>query len=193
MWLGMLSYKRASFILISSSTLALIFGVYVTSASIAFAYYCSNKPPVVPGRTECCDFANGRFWCTTCDDTQPPSGCTPRYPGRTAGETAPPTNLAPPKVCPDGSSPDANGKCPTTTTGNQNPQSLTNNNNNNGGGSNGNNNNNVLSQQQNNKGSNLLGHVGELTGKKKGSSPTPPPCPEGNEPIPPNCTLKPKF
>jgi hypothetical protein len=282
-------------------------------------YACSNRPPVVPGRTECCDFdANGKFWCTTCDDTQPPSGCTPRYPGRTAGETAPPTNLAPPKVCPDGSSPDANGvcppvtqgtpplpppkgttgaieqpptnlaspsktsqrafsptggcvpggttcipcdpglathgancipsgdwrpgssglgtelggggsstpptvqpppaqsgvteqpptnlappkvcpdgsspdangQCPTTTTGNQNPQSLTNNNN--GGGGNGNNNN-VQSQQQNNKGSNLLGHAGELAGNKKGSSPTPPPCPTDNSPIPPNCTLKPKF
>jgi hypothetical protein len=109
----------------------------------------------------------------------------------------PPTNLAPPSTsqtttCPDGSSPDANGQCPTTT-GNQNPQSLTNNNNNNGGGSNGNNNNNVQSQQQNNKGSNLLGHAGELAGNKKGSSPTPPPCPTDNSPIPPNCTLKPKF
>jgi hypothetical protein len=108
----------------------------------------------------------------------------------------PPTNLAPPSTsqtttCPDGSSPHANGQCPTTT-GNQNPQSLTNNNNNNGGGSNGNNNN-VQSQQQNNKGSNLLGHAGELTGNKKGSSPTPPPCPTDNSPIPPNCTLKPKF
>jgi hypothetical protein len=36
----------------------------------------------------------------------PSSGTTPPQP---------PTNLAPPKVCPDGSSPDANGKCPPTT------------------------------------------------------------------------------
>jgi len=132
----------------------------------------------------------------------PPTTVQPP-PAQGAVTEQPPANLAPPKVCPDGSSPDANGQCPPTpTTGNQNPQSLTNNNNNNNnnGGSNGNSNtnnnngnNNLLSQQQNNKGSNLLGHAGELTGKKKGSSPTPPPCPTDNSPIPPNCTLKPKI
>jgi hypothetical protein len=124
---------------------------------------------------------------------------TIKPPAQSGVTEQPPTNLAPPSLpptpqttpCPDGSQPDVNGQCPTTT-GNQNPQSLTNNNN--GGGDNGNNNNNnILSQQQNNKGSNLLGHAGELAGNKKGSSPTPPPCPTDNSPIPPNCTLKPKF
>jgi len=150
----------------------------------------------------------------------PQTSSTTAPKGATGTIEQPPTNLASPQppstsqttTCPDGSTPDANGQCPPppTTTGNQNPQSLTNNNNggsnrnsntnNNNGGSNrnsntnnNNGNNNVQSQQQNNKGSNLLGHAGELTGKKKGSSPTPPACPEGNEPIPPNCTLKPKF
>jgi hypothetical protein len=232
-------------LIVSFFALAVFFGLYATNASVVFAVkYTCTKYDV---QLECCAVINGKKWCTLCDVTQPPSNCLPRYPGRTAGETAPPTNVAPPKVCPDGSSPDANGVCPpvtqgtpsppppksatgtieqpptnlappqppstsqtttcpdgsspdangqcppTMTTGNQNPQSLTNNNNNNGGGSHGDNNNNIQSQQQNNKGSNLLGHAGELTGKKKGSSPTPPPCPTDNSPIPPNCTLKPKF
>jgi hypothetical protein len=129
----------------------------------------------------------------------PPKGRTPVTTGNTIEQ--PPTNLAPQPssqttTCPDGSSPDANGQCPPPTTGNQNPQSLNNNNGGSNGNSNTNNNNgnnNVQSQQQNNKGSNLLGHAGELAGNKKGSSPTPPPCPTDNSPIPPNCTLKPKF
>ena len=299
-----------TFGLILFFTLTVIFSVYITYAPFVFAYGCAHGPNPLPGRIICCGLSHGIEYCTTCDDTNPPSNCTPRYlrdlfrseappkvcpddsppdangacppvtqgtppmpppkgttggieqpptnlasPSKTSqrafsptggcvpgGSTCipcdpglathgancipsgdwrpgssglgtelggggsstpptvqpppaqsgvteqPPTNLAPPKVCPDGSQPDANGQCPTTT-GNQNPQSLTNNNNNNGGG----NNNNVLSQQQNNKGSNLLGHAGELAGNKKGSSPTPPPCPTDNSPIPPNCTLKPKF
>jgi hypothetical protein len=188
----MLSDKRASFILISFFIITLLFGVYSRSESEVFAaksvpgYTCGHPTGLPAGKTRCCgiDLRDTKIYCTDCDDTQPPSNCSPRF--RSVGETAPPSNLAPPSTsqtttCPDGSSPDANGVCPPpTTTGNQNPQSL-------------NNNNNIQSQEQNNKRSNLLGHAGELTGKKKGSSHTPPPCPTDNSPIPPNCTLKPKF
>jgi hypothetical protein len=47
---------------------------------------------------------------------------------------------------------------------------------------------------------NILGELPQsekqFTAKKKNNkddSPTPPPCPTDNSPIPPNCTLKPKF
>jgi hypothetical protein len=237
-----------TFVLILFFTLTIFFGMFVIHVPIVYGYACGSLPGTPDGKTTCCvTDKDNRSWCTDCDDTIPPSNCGARYPNpdpKVLGGAKPPTNLAPPKVCPDGSSPDANGVCPpvtqgtppspppkgatgaieqpptnlapppssqtttcpdgstpdasgqcpppTTTTGNQNPQSLTNNNNNNGGGSNGNdNNNNVQSQQHNNKGSNLLGHAGELTGKKK--DPTPPPCPTDNSPIPPNCTLKPKI
>jgi hypothetical protein len=84
-------------------------------------------------------------------------------------------------TCPDGSLPDANGNCPPRmTTNNQQlapPSSSI-----------------PPEQQHHHKGSNLLGGQ-ELTTKKdnNGNPSTSPPCPEGNEPIPPNCTLKPKF
>jgi hypothetical protein len=110
--------RSVVFGLISFSTLAVIFGVYVTSASIAFAYVCNPSENTPKGKTVCCGESHGKDYCTECDDTQPPSNCSPRYEvPRTAGETAPPTNLAPPKVCPDGSSPDANGVCPPVTQG----------------------------------------------------------------------------
>lgn len=32
---------------------------------------------------ECCQVIDGKKWCTTCDNTVPPSNCTNRYPGRT--------------------------------------------------------------------------------------------------------------
>jgi hypothetical protein len=230
-----------TFVLILFFTLTIFFGMFVIHIPVVYGYACGFLKWTPAGKITCCvTDKNGISWCTDCDDTSPISNCSPRYrnpEGAVIGGAKPPTNVAPPKVCPDGSSPDANGACPPvtqgtppspppkgatgaieqpptnlasqpstsqtttcpdgsspdangqcpppTTTGNQNPQSLNNNNNNN---------NNVQSQQQeNNKGSNLLGHAGELTGKKKGSSPTPPPCPTDNSPIPPNCTLKPKF
>jgi hypothetical protein len=114
-----------TFGLISYFTLTVFFGLYATSASVVFAakntnktYLCEETEFTRPqGKVECCDNIDGKIWCTLCDNTSPPSHCGMRYPGRTVGETAPPTNVAPPKVCPDGSSPDANGVCPPVTQG----------------------------------------------------------------------------
>jgi hypothetical protein len=107
--------------------IALLFGVYSRSESQVFAaksvpgYTCEHTTTGLPaGKTRCCgiDLRDTKIYCTDCDDTQPPSNCSPRFTaGRNEGETAPPTNVAPPKVCPDGSSPDANGVCPPVTQG----------------------------------------------------------------------------
>jgi hypothetical protein len=91
-------------------TLTVIFGVYITYAPSAFAYRCWDSRS--PGKVICCGESHGTTYCTECSNTNPPSHCSPRFPTRTVGETAPPTDVAPPKVCPDGSSPDANGVCP---------------------------------------------------------------------------------
>jgi hypothetical protein len=110
----------------------------------------------------------------------------------------PPNALPPPSqqtTCPDGSTSDVNGNCPTTNQQLAPPTSLggsaSNNNNNN-------NNNPTPDHHHKSKGSDLLGQIGggESATKKggnNGNSPTPPACPEDNSPIPPNCTLKPKF
>ena len=175
-----------------------------------------------PGKVQCCgDVPSPRYsgqtitYCTICDNTSPPSNCSDRYcvsgcafanvlspsdnntgqlpPAHTLSSSPPAlSNALPPSsqqqqqittTCPDGSQPDTNGNCPsgTTTTNNQQlappPTKST--------------------EQHHNKASNLLGGGQELTAKKgsnnKDSSPTPPPCPTDNSPIPPNCTLKPKF
>jgi hypothetical protein len=103
----------------------------------------------------------------------PPPASTLRPPPSTSSEQPPTT-----ATCPDGSAPDANGNCPTSTTNQQiAPPSST------------------STEQHHNKGSNLLGGQGLTTkkGNNNDNSPTPPACPTDNSPIPPNCTLKPKF
>jgi hypothetical protein len=96
----------------------------------------------------------------------------------------PPSTALQQTTCPDGSARDASGNCPLVT---QTPPSPALNNNNN------NNNNNPTPDHQ--KGSNLGQIGGGQSVTKKGNSdnsPTPPACPDKG-PIPPDCTLKPKF
>jgi hypothetical protein len=104
----------------------------------------------------------------------------------------PPNAISPPSSqnCSDGSTPDANGNCPTTTTNQQlaPPTSLG------GSGASNNNNNNNPQPEHHHKsrGNDLLGQIGgggELA-TRKANSPTPPACPDKG-PIPPDCTLKP--
>jgi hypothetical protein len=114
----MRSSKRLLLALVSFFTLAVFFGLYASSASNVFAlrYICGDP---IGYQVKCCAVIDGKKWCTICDNTPPPSSpsnCGPRFPGR-SDDLQPPTNLAPPKVCPDGSSPDANGVCPPVTQG----------------------------------------------------------------------------
>jgi hypothetical protein len=61
---------------------------------------------------KCCDYhKDGARTCYTWDSP------IERGP---AGSGSIPTNVAPPKLCPDGSTPDANGKCPPVTQGGSN-------------------------------------------------------------------------
>jgi hypothetical protein len=98
----------------------------------------------IPGGTTCipCDIGLARIGanCIPSGDWHPGLGTelggggTPPTvqppPAQGAVTEQPPTNVAPPKVCPDGSAPDANGNCPTTTTNtNQQGGSASNNNN----------------------------------------------------------------
>jgi hypothetical protein len=155
---------------------------------------CHNDPKTLSAT--CCWGVNAGN-CQDCNiDTQ--SGefvnCTPVYrphipvnPGKIlGGGTLASPNAAPQKTCPDGSTPDANGNCPTSTT-NQSP-ALTN-----GGGNN-------PTSSHHHKGSTDPGQTSDGGGggisltAKKGKSPTPPACPiTGPEPIPPDCTKKPTF
>jgi hypothetical protein len=128
---------------------ASIFGSFSRSNVALAAYKCDY---VYPGVTvKCCDTITDdegieQRWCTLCDNTHPPSNCTPRYQDNSAsgggGDNQsvprppgtieqPPTNVAPStKTCPDGSAPDANGNCPPPTTNQQvaPPQNLASNN-----------------------------------------------------------------
>lgn len=156
---------------------------------------CHNDPQTLSAG--CCWGVN-RGNCQDCNvntQTGEFENCTPVYrphipvnSGKIlGGGTLASPNAAPsPKTCPDGSAPDTNGNCPTSTT-NQSP-ALTN------GG------NNPTSSHHHRGSSTDLGQTsgGEGGGTsltaKKGRSPTPPPCPiTGPEPIPPDCTKKPKF
>src|SRR6476646_8336799 len=81
--------------------------------NVVFAYYCENFG----------------------DRTDPPSNCSPRFREGRLNPTSPPTNELPPsqppppknalppspitQTCPDGSTPDAKGNCPTTKTNQQ--------------------------------------------------------------------------
>jgi hypothetical protein len=218
-------FKPLIFVVIAALAVALIY-----SSSSTFLVF--GKKEVIDiscspqdGTTRCCgdevDYDKfiygytGVTYCTTCDNTSPPSNCGPREkierhlptiktppePGSAGIIEQPPTNVAPLKTCPDGSALDTNGKClPNTnqntqlpsSVGSENQRQLASNNNNNPSAEN----------NPKSKGNDLLGQIGsvgggESTATKKGSnsdnSPTPPPCPKDNSPIPPNCTLKPKF
>jgi hypothetical protein len=102
--------------------------------NVVFAYSCEN----FGDRTvKCCqtDPDGKGAWCTTCDKTDPPSNCSPRFREGRLNPTSPPTNELPPsqppppknalppspitQTCPDGSTPDAKGNCPTTKTNQQ--------------------------------------------------------------------------
>jgi hypothetical protein len=211
----------------------LILGLLYNSffrANMVFAYYCEN----FGDRTvKCCQTnPDGKSaWCTTCDKTNPPSNCSPRFLEGTPNTSTPPPppnnvlpvsppafsnalpppstsstptgnnssippalsitkehNLASTKVygppsqqqqttCPDGSAPDANGNCPPVTQGSSPSTDNT-----------------PSEHHQKSKGNDLLGGQ-ELSTRRAANndnSPTPPACPDKG-PIPPNCTLKPKF
>ena len=52
----------------------------VMSKPIKSSYWCV---PVTDGYTvKCCDIFGDKKYCTVCADTNPPSNCTPREPGR---------------------------------------------------------------------------------------------------------------
>jgi hypothetical protein len=201
--------KPLVIVVISLLVIALIFSSY--SRSDVFA-----KGKVTTGSLDCSSGENGREmccqdetgsqgivirWCTICDATSPPSNCTPRFNsgsipitppksndaqvpngGGPIQQTPPPLTALQQTTCPDGSARDASGNCPLVTQ-TPPPPALNNNNNNN----------NPTPDHQ--KGSNLGQIGGGQSVTKKGNSdnsPTPPACPDKG-PIPPDCTLKPKF
>jgi hypothetical protein len=134
----MFGNKHVTFIFVSSLVITLVFSW--SSESIVFARI--NKGPVrcavniyKPHTTTCCQTTSGNniliTYCTDCKDTEPPSDCGPRYESHEGGSVTPPVvsteppPVAPPKSCPDGSSPDANGVCPPVTQGSSSPPSST--------------------------------------------------------------------
>jgi hypothetical protein len=201
------SKKQAAILMvISFLILALLYSSFPRYNRVS-AYRCEN----FGDRTvKCCQTnPDGKTaWCTTCDKTDPPSNCSPRFlEGAPNTSTPPPTSVLPPPsqppksalppstTCPDGSVPDGNGNCPTTTT-NQNLQGSSSPDNQ-GQLNNINNNNPQSEHHHKSKSNDLLGQIGtrELATKKgnnNDNSPTPPACPDKG-PIPPDCTLKPKF
>ncbi|HJT49967.1 MAG TPA: hypothetical protein VJ729_17430 [Nitrososphaeraceae archaeon] len=156
---------------------------------------CHNHPQTLSAT--CCWGVNAGN-CQDCNvntQTGEFENCTPVYrphipvnSGKIlGGGTLASPNAAPQMTCPDGSAPDANGNCPTSTTNQLQSQPLSNNN---------------PTSTHHHKGSSTdLGQTGGRGGgqessltTRKGSSPTPPACPTtGSEPIPPDCTKKPKF
>jgi hypothetical protein len=112
----------------------LVYGSF-SRPRVVFAYSCEN----FGDRTvKCCqtDPDGKGAWCTTCNKTDPPSNCSPRFREGRLNPTSPPTNELPPSpppppknvlppssqqqtTCPDGSVPDAKDNCPTTTTNQQ--------------------------------------------------------------------------
>ena len=175
-------------------------------------YYNSAKDIL---KQECCQTQTDSkgtvtTWCTKCD-TGIPSNCGPRYPGRDVSNlnVVPPAQLSPnagsvkpppetTTICPDGSTTDANGNClpnKNLNSDNSRGQQLANNNNDN--------NNPPADNRLKSKGNGLPGQLGSGSGggdstsatkrNNNNNSPSPPACPTDNSPIPPDCTLKPKF
>jgi hypothetical protein len=69
--------------------------VYVADSQFVRDYICV---PSEGGLVECCAYIEGILWCTTCDDTSPPSNCGPRYPN--------PVGIAPPPTTPNPTAPE---------------------------------------------------------------------------------------
>jgi hypothetical protein len=219
--------KPLTLVVIAVLASALIYSS--SSASLVFGKKTVTEISCYPqdGKTRCCGSEvddhlvygyTGVTYCTTCDNTSPPSNCSPREKIERQQPTTTTTNM-----CPANTALDRNGNCAPLTQGptgidctaNPNdpsckPTTLT-----------------PLvdctkkpddplckpiginppSSTNDNKPSkpklpngNTIGELPqsgeELTAKKKNNkdnSPTPPPCPTDNSPIPPNCTLKPKF
>jgi hypothetical protein len=122
----------------------------MTLSDLAFGKKTVTEIECYPqdGKTRCCGSEvddkliygyTGVTYCTTCDNTTPPSNCTPSEkitkesqqpttlpePGPPGTIEQPPTNVAPSKTCPDGSAPDADGKCPPVTQGPTDQQGTT--------------------------------------------------------------------
>ena len=187
------SGKHIIFMVISLLVVMLIYGSVAVSSYSAFAAFksprdicpssglCLCNNDVEHLKAKCCDFSKNSTYCVTCDintDTGDYENCVLSRKAPTTGqgggvlEQPPPT----PKKHSGTALPKGGGvlEQPSTDQGT------------------------IQSPPTNNKlkGSDL-GQIGggDLTTTKKGKSPTPtpPPCPTDNSPIPPNCTLKPKF
>jgi hypothetical protein len=104
--------KPVILVVISFFALAVFFGLYANSASVVFAAFQPHYICIPSGGPliECCDEIHGTVWCTTCDNTSPPTNCGPRYPG----SIAPPPST---KTCPENTAVDANGNCAPVTQG----------------------------------------------------------------------------
>jgi hypothetical protein len=134
------SKKTVILVIISFLTVALILSslsrsdVVFAKSNITYGeVQCENYGDFT---VKCCqnqtDTSTGKTtrYCTTCNKTNPPSNCSPRYveaEGLSNPTTLPPTNELPPPpppppknvlppsstiTCPNGSAPDANGNCP---------------------------------------------------------------------------------
>jgi hypothetical protein len=149
----------------------------------------SSCDSISPDADQCCwTGPNGYIICQTCWVFEGKYFyCDPpRTKGKPDSSTIapPPSGVAPPpstQTCPENTALDANGNCAPVTQSPKEPKSSDDNKPSKpklpkGGGD--------LEQPQ----------TGESTAKKgnNDNSPTPPPCPDKG-PIPPNCTLKPKF
>ncbi len=208
--------SNKSVVLVSASLLFLVAGLIYSPVSIRLVFaapphpcfsgakdyscICENNPAKL--RATCCyfDTITGGTSCQTCEvntDTGEFENCESK--GRPGSSTIapPPSGVAPPpstETCPENTALDVNGNCtpvtqaPTSTdqgTTIQPPLPSDDN---------------KPLKHKLSKG-NILGELPqsgeELTAKKRNNnndnSPTAPTCPTYNSPIPPNCTLKPKF
>ena len=110
----------------------LVYSPFSRPKRVLAAYSCENFGDLT---VRCCDNITDskgetHRYCTQCTNSDPPSNCGPRYIDERHSPTSPPTNILPPSLppppknalppsttqtCPDGSTPDAKGNCPTTT------------------------------------------------------------------------------
>ena len=126
-------YKPLIFVVIAVLVVALIY-----SSSSTFLVFGKKRVIEIDcypqdGKTRCCGSEvddslhhiydpgyTGVTYCTTCDNTSPPSNCTPR---EKIERQQPTTTTTTTNMCPDGSAPDANGNCPPVTQGPKGPPS----------------------------------------------------------------------
>ena len=219
--------KPMALVLIAALALALIYTS--SSTSLVFGKKTVTEITCYPqdGKTRCCGSEvddqlvygyTGVTYCTTCDNTSPPSNCSPRE----KIERQQPTTT---NMCPANTALDRNGNCAPLTQGPTGVDCTANPNDPSckptalrpsvdcskkpddplckpvaiNPAPSSTTNDNKPSKPKLPKG-NIIGELPqsgeELTAKKRNNnenSPTPPPCPTDNSPIPPNCTLKPKF